>query len=226
MDDHAAPPRHAAFPAHSRLRSQGPLPPDSLAACRAQGIALVYDPVQIGWLTADCVDDLDHEAAPPPRTEPLSFRPWQAQDLDDYHAMLDDPAVWQFLPESRPTPLSRDDAAALLALSNDAPHHEVRAVLVQGRPVGQVRLVLADGEVSYWLGRAHWGRGIARRALADWTAECRARHPGLSLYARIRADHAASRKVAEAAGYRDAGYENTGAYPAAPAFRIFRLAAR
>jgi len=217
MDDHAAPPRHAEPPALRPRRSQGPLSSEAVALCRAQGIALVYDPVQIGWLTADWVDDLETEAPPPARGARVSFRPWQEQDLATFHAMLDDPAVWQFLPESRPNPLSLDDAAALLALSNEASHHEVRAVLVQGQPVGQVRLVLADGEVSYWLGRDHWGRGIARRALADWTAECTARHPDLPLHARIRADHAASRKVAEAAGYDDAGAD-----PAAPAFRLFR----
>jgi len=225
MDDHAAPP-HLGFSASSaRLRSKGPLSPEAAATCRARGIALCYDPVQIGWQRADCLDDIDDPEpvapAPAPGAVGLSFRPWQPADLPQYRAMLDDPALWHFLPEAQPDPLTEADARALIDLSNGAPHHEVRAVLENGRPVGQVRLLFGadgEGEVSYWLGRAHWGRGIARRALHDWTAECRARHPALSLFARIRADHTASQRVARAAGY-----ESRGPDAADPRFHIYRL---
>ncbi len=41
-----------------RLRSAGPLEAKELAFCREHGIPLAYDPVQIGWVTRDCVDDL------------------------------------------------------------------------------------------------------------------------------------------------------------------------
>ncbi|MFN4099652.1 MAG: GNAT family N-acetyltransferase [Pararhodobacter sp.] len=222
MDDHAAPPHCGPISPSARLRSKGPLTSDAVESCRARGIALYYDPVQIGWQRADCLDDIDvfEPEAPARGKVGLSFRAWQPADMPLYHAMLDDPALWRFLPEEQPEPLTEADALALIELSNSAGHHDVRAVLENGQPVGQVRLLFTggEGEVSYWLGRAHWGRGIARRALHDWTEQCRARHPGLSLFARIRADHKASQRVAQAAGY-----ESKGPDTADPRFHIYRL---
>lgn len=177
------------------LRSKGPLPCGQAALLRAAGVPLVYDPVQIGWLPVDMVDDLD---APAPV---MTMRQWQPDDVATYRALLADPVVWRFLPEGYPGEMTTADAAALIAIANDASLHEVRAVLADGVPVGQVRLVMGTGEVSYWLGRAHWGLGLATRALRDWTAQCRARHPGLAFFARVHNENAASRRVAEAAGY-------------------------
>ena len=215
MDDLAVAQVMLAYEAVQR-RSQGPLTPDEAAALRRHGVPLVYDPVQIGWLRADAVDDLDPEAGP---TAPvLSLRAWRVEDADTYRALLDDPAVWRYLPEGWPGPLSLADAEALIVLARDEALHQVRAVLVDGVPVGQVRLVLATGEVSYWLGRAHWGRGLAKRALRDWTAHCRLRHPGLALFARVHHENAASRRVAEAAGYVWQGPD-----AADPSFGLFAL---
>lgn len=213
MDDLAVAQVMPAYEAVQR-RSQGPLTPDEAAALRRQGVPLVYDPVQIGWLRADAVDDLDPGAG----EAVLTLRPWRAQDAGVFRALLDDPAVWRYLPEGYPGPLSLADAEALVALAGDGALHEVRAVLVDGVPVGQVRLVTGTGEVSYWLGRAHWGRGLATRALRDWTADCRARHPGLALFARVHNENAASRRVAEAAGYVWQGPD-----AADPRFGLFAL---
>jgi len=44
-------------PDRRRLRSEGPLDPETLEIYKAQGIPLAYDPVQIGWVPANCLDD-------------------------------------------------------------------------------------------------------------------------------------------------------------------------
>lgn len=215
MDDLAVAQAMLAFEAVQR-RSGGPLAPDEVAALRAQGVPLVYDPVQIGWLRADAVDDLDPDAG---QTAPvLTLRAWRIEDAGIFRALLDDPAVWRYLPEGYPGPLSLADAEALITLAADSALHQVRAVLADGVPVGQVRLVTGTGEISYWLGRAHWGRGLATRAVRDWTAHCRLRHPGLALFARVHNENAASRRVAEAAGYVWQGPD-----AADPRFGLFAL---
>ncbi|MCL4188779.1 MAG: GNAT family N-acetyltransferase [Rhodobacteraceae bacterium] len=213
-----------------RRRSAGVLDAEEIAWCRAQGIALAADPVQLGWVVAGCEDDIDEPglALRPglPAPAALRLRPWAADDLPAFRALLDDPRVWRFLPERYPDPLTDGMAAELLALANAAPHHEVRAIEADGVPVGQVRLAFAPrgegpgvAEVSYWLGTAHWGRGLAAAALGRWAQDCLGRHPGIeSLIARIHRDNLASARVAGRAGFRAEG-------PAAddPAIAVWRL---
>ena len=53
-------------------------------------------------------------------------------------------------------------------------------------------------EVAYCYGCEHWGKGIATAALRELLAEVRER----PLYAWVVADHPASRRVLEKAGFR------------------------
>ena len=48
-----------------------------------------------------------------------------------------------------------------------------RTIVEEGQVVGYICSWDADGQrlVGYWIGRDHWGRGIATRALADFVAE-------------------------------------------------------
>ena len=55
-----------------------------------------------------------------------------------------------------------------------------------------------EREVTYWIGRTHWGRGIASAALAAFLAVERSR----PLHARVAADNVASRRVLEKCGFR------------------------
>lgn len=56
----------------------------------------------------------------------------------------------------------------------------------------------AEREVTYWIGRTYWGRGIATAALAAFLAVERSR----PLHARVAADNVASRRVLEKCGFR------------------------
>lgn len=60
-------------------------------------------------------------------------------------------------------------------------------------------------EVSYWLGRDYWGRGIATRALADFLQVQRNR----PLFARVAQDNIGSRRVLEKCGFREIGRETS-----------------
>ena len=75
-----------------------------------------------------------------------------------------------------------------------------RAIVVDGEVVGTIgSWGDPDGrEVTYWIGRPYWGKGIATAALAAFLAVDRSR----PLQARVAADNVASRRVLEKCGFR------------------------
>jgi RimJ/RimL family protein N-acetyltransferase len=74
-----------------------------------------------------------------------------------------------------------------------------RVVETGGRVVGQIASFELDGqrEVTYWIGRQDWGRGIATRALQQFLTTIEVARP---LYARAAGDNAASIRVLEKCG--------------------------
>jgi RimJ/RimL family protein N-acetyltransferase len=78
-----------------------------------------------------------------------------------------------------------------------------RIVEVDGRVVGHIASFEMEGhrEVTYWIGREDWGRGLATRALQDFLRIEAAR----PLYARAASDNAASIRVLTKCGFRIVG---------------------
>lgn len=74
-----------------------------------------------------------------------------------------------------------------------------RAVLADGQLAGNVVSWNADGVrlVGYWIGREHWGRGIATAALAAFLDVDRAR----PLHALVAVDNVGSIRVLEKCGF-------------------------
>jgi RimJ/RimL family protein N-acetyltransferase len=87
----------------------------------------------------------------------------------------------------------------------------MRTILVDGEVAGSVLSYETDGEpeVSYWLGRKFWGRGIATAALARFLAEVNPQRP---IFARVAKDNLGSRRVLEKCGFviigEDKGFAN------------------
>ncbi len=85
---------------------------------------------------------------------------------------------------------------------------KIRAIVIDGAVAGSVlRYHEKDRpEVSYWLGREFWGRGIATAALARFVAAL----PERPLFARAAADNGPSLRVLEKCGFsitgKDRGY--------------------
>lgn len=106
-----------------------------------------------------------------------------------------------------------DDRAAFddhwRRLRND-PTILMRTIEVDGQPAGHVSSYAGDVglEVTYWLGRAYWGRGIASAALQAFLL-IETHRP---LRGRAAADNAASLRVMEKCGFvrigHDRGYAN------------------
>jgi RimJ/RimL family protein N-acetyltransferase len=74
-----------------------------------------------------------------------------------------------------------------------------KTVVVDGQVAGHVSSFEMDGqrEVTYWLGRSYWGRGLATRALSAFLAHEKVR----PLHARAAKDNLASLRVLQKCGF-------------------------
>lgn len=105
------------------------------------------------------------------------------------------------------TPPDPDDRAAFdrhQVRILDSPDTENRAVTVDGQLVGSIASFIMDGdtEITYWIDRAWWGRGVASRALSLFLTDVAVKRP---LFARAATDNAASLAVLKKAGFREVG---------------------
>jgi RimJ/RimL family protein N-acetyltransferase len=75
-----------------------------------------------------------------------------------------------------------------------------RAIVVDGEVAGTIGSWggADEREVTYWIGRAYWGKGIATAALDAFLAVDRTR----PLHARVAHDNVGSRRVLEKCGFR------------------------
>ena len=120
-------------------------------------------------------------------------------DLDHFFAQQRDPAARQMAAFTSADPDDRAAFDAHWARIAADPGIVNRTIEFGGMVVGHVASFEQGGEreVTYWIDRAHWGRGIATRALHQFIAEL----PMRPLHARAAADNAASIRVLTHCGF-------------------------
>jgi len=136
-----------------------------------------------------------------------TVRPWASADADSLHRHANNRQVSLHLRDRFPFPYELQHAQTFLNWISQQPSPTVWAIEVDGEasggigiePRGDVERVSA--EIGYWLGESCWNRGIATEALQAVTREAFARFEITRLYAVPFADHAASVRVLEKAGY-------------------------
>ena len=79
-------------------------------------------------------------------------------------------------------------------------------ILLDGDVVGNILSWADAGDtlVGYWIGREHWGKGVASRALALFLVEADAR----PLHAHVAKHNVGSMRVLEKCGFRAVGEES------------------
>jgi RimJ/RimL family protein N-acetyltransferase len=84
----------------------------------------------------------------------------------------------------------------------------VRTIVAGDEVVGSALSFVRDGEreVGYWIGREHWGQGIATAALGHLLGQV----PDRPLFARVAGDNHASRRVLEKHGFTAVGEVHDG----------------
>jgi RimJ/RimL family protein N-acetyltransferase len=135
----------------------------------------------------------------------VTLRPVSDDDLPWIFEQMRDPAAVRMAAFTAADPDDRAAFEAHMAKVRGAPDVNLRAVLVDGVPVGTVSTFVVEGdtEVTYWIERAHWGRGIASRALALLLTEVTVR----PVLARAASDNVASLRVLAKAGFEVVGTE-------------------
>jgi RimJ/RimL family protein N-acetyltransferase len=143
----------------------------------------------------------------------FSFRAWTPADAPVYREMLDNPRLWQYLPETQPQPLTEEMALTLIEVGRVDARQHVVAIVRDGEPVGQCLLRrhesfagVRSGEVAYWLAEEHWSKGWMSRILPAFVAYCFANLEVDVLEAWIHEEHKASAKVAERSGFERDGF--------------------
>jgi RimJ/RimL family protein N-acetyltransferase len=131
-----------------------------------------------------------------PAYDDVQIRDVEAADVAVFFAHQQDPeaarmAAW--------TPWEREQFGIQWAAMRADPTIEAQTIVVNGEIAGNITCWPREGgyEVGYWLGRAHWGRGVATTALA--LALCRI--SVRPLYAHAAAHNAPSLRVLNKCGF-------------------------
>jgi RimJ/RimL family protein N-acetyltransferase len=107
----------------------------------------------------------DGESSDPTAGDRVRLRPVERGDLPRMYEM-------QLDPESNRMAVTNPRTAEAFdmhwAKALDDPRNTIRAVLLDGAMAGYISCFPMGGEdhVGYWIDRAHWGKGVASRALA------------------------------------------------------------
>jgi len=135
------------------------------------------------------------------------LRPWAPEDAAALVRHADNRSVWINLGDRFPHPYTRQDADRWIeaALSQEPALHF--AIVVDGEAAGGIGLELQPdiwrrtATIGFWLGEAHWGRGITTAALRALTEHAFAAFDLARIQAYVFERNAASMRVLEKAGY-------------------------
>jgi RimJ/RimL family protein N-acetyltransferase len=141
-------------------------------------------------------------------TAACTLRPFRPSDAPTLARHADNRQVWLNLRDAFPHPYTVADAEWYIGHTAGQAPVTTFAIEVGGEAVGSVSLTLGSdierysAEIGYWLGEAHWGKGVVGAAVAAATAYAFHQLDLLRVFAVPFARNAASARVLERAGYR------------------------
>lgn len=150
------------------------------------------------------------------KSKHITFRNWEANDLEDYHSLLNQEEMWHWIPDAMPEPFTKEIARQFLDLAMRSGRHDVNAIEFKGELVGQIRLLhdppskiegflekapYRVAEISFWIGKPFWGQGIMKSALSSYMTELSRTKEWDAVYAWIHPGNVASAKAIENAGF-------------------------
>jgi RimJ/RimL family protein N-acetyltransferase len=137
----------------------------------------------------------------------IALRPIEDADLDALFDQMRDPEAVRMAAFTAENPDDRHAFDAHMARVRSSPDTTLRAVTCDGQLVGSIASFVSGDqtEVTYWIGRPAWGRGIASQALELLLTLV----PVRPLHARAASDNIASLKVLQKAGFNIIGTESS-----------------
>jgi RimJ/RimL family protein N-acetyltransferase len=133
----------------------------------------------------------------------VSLRPLEDGDLDAIFRQATDPESIRLAAFTSPDQADRSAFLDRVARVRADASATSLVIDVDGAIAGTIASFRVDDEleVTYWIDRAHWGKGIASAALQLLLAETAER----PVFARAASDNLASIRVLEKAGFRRIG---------------------
>jgi RimJ/RimL family protein N-acetyltransferase len=135
------------------------------------------------------------------------IRSWRPEDAPSLARHADNRQLWLNVRDHFPHPYTLADAQAWVAHARGLEPEVQFAIEVGGEAAGGIGLFLQEdvarysAELGYWLGEAHWGRGIMTSAVRDFTEYAFGAFALCRIYALVFEWNPASRRVLEKAGY-------------------------
>lgn len=131
----------------------------------------------------------------------IELRDLDEDDLDAVFDMMRDRVAVEMAAFTAADPDDRAAFDAWIARQRAAPDVALYVVTENGGFAGTAALFSADGdrEVTYWIARHAWGRGVASEALRLLVS----REPERPLFARVAAENAASLAVLTKVGFTE-----------------------
>jgi RimJ/RimL family protein N-acetyltransferase len=135
----------------------------------------------------------------------VSLRPMEDRDLDTIYRQNTDPESIRMAAFTARDQTDRGAFLERMTRLRADPSVSHLVIDVDGAAAGTIGRFRMDGrlEVTYWVDRAQWGRGIASAALRLLLAETDER----PVYARAASDNVGSLRVLEKAGFRRVGVD-------------------
>ncbi|HET7378763.1 MAG TPA: GNAT family N-acetyltransferase [Gaiellales bacterium] len=135
----------------------------------------------------------------------VSLRPVEDRDLETLYQQWTDPAsirMAAFTADDQTDRRAFLDRTSRLRADPSVSHQVIDVDGVAAGTIGRFRM---DGqvEVTYWVDRAYWGKGVATAALRLLLAGT----PDRPVYARAASDNVASLRVLDKAGFRRVGVD-------------------
>jgi RimJ/RimL family protein N-acetyltransferase len=135
----------------------------------------------------------------------IALRPIVDADADDLFRMMSDPESVRMAAFVSGDPTDRARFDERLARHRLDPEITQRAITWDGRLAGSIASFVIEGdtELTYWIDRPLWGRGIAGEALRMFLEIV----PVRPLHARAASDNEGSLRVLQKAGFKIQGTE-------------------
>ena len=135
------------------------------------------------------------------------LRAWQAADAPDLARHANDEAVWRNMSEGFPHPYTLAIAQHWVERGHVDFGGDNWAIAVDGVAVGGCGIHAGSGglrcnaEIGYWIGRAHWGRGLGTQVVRALTEQAFADPAITRVFAPVHAYNPASVRVLAKNGF-------------------------
>ncbi len=137
----------------------------------------------------------------------MILRKWNAQDLESLMHHADNAKIAKNLTDIFPHPYTKESGEWFINFANEHTPTRIFAIDIDGEACGaigihpQEDIFKHNAEIGYWLGEAHWGKGImtqAIRSIVDYGFKTFDIH---RIFARPFGSNIASQKALEKNGF-------------------------